>query len=112
MAEPGAAANVGRPSRLHSHTVGPAWLRFPFGVHVMSAKFRVEAVFSIEGRGPVLQGTIVSGEIRSGMHVIADRRHRIVAIEGIHGRQIAPGVVALVLDGDASPVAGSILDIT
>jgi len=78
----------------------------------MSAKFRVEAVFSIEGRGPVLQGTIVSGTIRSGMHVMADRRRRIIAIEGIHGRQIAPGAVGLVLDGDASPVTGSVLDIT
>jgi len=52
----------------------------------MGAKFRVEAVFSIAGRGTVLQGTIVSGEVSAGMHLIApgsDRRRRIAAVEGI-----------------------------
>jgi hypothetical protein len=31
LAEPDAAANAGRPSRLHSNAVAPAWLRFAFG---------------------------------------------------------------------------------
>ncbi len=29
-----APANAGRPSRLHSYDLGPAWLRFPFGVTI------------------------------------------------------------------------------
>jgi hypothetical protein len=89
-----------------------AWLRFSFGVMLMSAKFRVDAVFTIEGRGTVLQGAVVSGQVGSGMQVGVDRPCRIVAVEAIHGREISPGSVGLVLDASASPTTGTVLDIT
>jgi GTPase len=70
----------------------------------MSAKFHVDAVFSVEGRGTVLQGTIVSGEISRGMIVRipgAQSSHRVTAVEAIHGRRIPLGSLGLVLGSGA-----------
>jgi GTPase len=67
----------------------------------MSAKFHVDAVFSIQGRGTVLQGTIVTGEISGGMHVRvpgAQASRRVNAVEPIHGHRIPLGSLGLILD--------------
>jgi selenocysteine-specific translation elongation factor len=61
----------------------------------MSAKFHVDAVFTVEGRGTVLQGVIVSGEISRGMIVRipgAQSAPRVTAVEAVHGRGIPNGV--------------------
>ena len=70
----------------------------------MSAKFHVDAVFSVDGRGTVLQGTIVSGEISRGMIVRipgAQTPHEVAAVEAIHGLRIPLGSLGLVLGGGA-----------
>lgn len=88
----------------------------------MSAKFRVDAVFSVEGRGTVIQGTIVNGEVSHGMHIVipgGERIHRIAAVDGIHSRRIPIGSLGLVLEDstpdDVSAIAalseGKVLDI-
>ena len=93
-----------------------------FGVSRMCAKFHVDAVFSIEGRGTVLQGTIQSGEISRGMVVLvpgAQSSRRVAAVEAIHGHRIPLGSLGLVLEsggpGDVRELAtlseGKVLDI-
>ncbi len=78
----------------------------------MSAKFRVEAVFSVKGRGTVLQGTIVSGAVGAGMHIVipnGQTTRRVVAVEGILGHQIPHGTVGLVLADSGSDVVGDFI---
>jgi GTPase len=88
----------------------------------MSAKFHVDAVFTVEGKGTVLQGAIVSGEISLGMIVRipgAQSSPRVTAVEAIHGRGIPIGSLGLVLGSDAPDDAktlgtlaeGKVLDI-
>jgi selenocysteine-specific translation elongation factor len=70
----------------------------------MAAKFRVDAVFSIEGRGIVLQGSLVSGQISRGMTIKipgTQRHYRIGAVEEVYGSRIPAGSIGLVLEGDA-----------
>lgn len=84
-------------------------LSFAFGMKGMSAKFRVEAVFSVKGRGTVLQGTIVSCTVGAGMHIVTADAHttrRVVAIKGLHGQQTFLGSVGMVLDDSESDAAG------
>ena len=89
----------------------------------MTAKFQVDAIFSIEGRGTVLLGTIVSGEIVAGMRFTVPgtrSQRRVHAIEFIHGSRIPRGSLGLVLDESrpddvrefTASVQGKVLDIT
>ena len=93
-----------------------------FGVIHMSAKFHVDAVFSIEGRGTVLQGTIISGEISRGMLVKVpggQSSRRVAAVEAIRGDCIPRQSLGLVLESGAPDDAkdfaalseGKVLDI-
>ena len=71
----------------------------------MAAKFHIDAVFTISGRGTVLQGTIVEGEIFAGMNVIIpglDSALSIGSVEGICGRGIPRDSVGLILRKDAT----------
>jgi hypothetical protein len=87
----------------------------------MSSKFQADAVFSIEGRGIVIQGTIVSGEIGRGMLVKIpglERCCRVAAVEFIDGCDIPIGSLGLTLGSDAPNaeeltllVKGKVLDI-
>jgi len=85
----------------------------------MAAKFQVDAVFSIVGRGTVLQGRIISGQIASGMRITipGTQMHcQVLAVEAIHGTRISVGSVGLVLDGSGSDdlvvLRGAVVDLT
>lgn len=71
----------------------------------MSAKFHINAVFTISGRGTVLQGTIVEGEISRGMNIAVPGMNRtliIGTIEAIHGPGIPLDSIGLLLRQDAT----------
>ena len=71
----------------------------------MHARFHIDAVFKIEGRGTVLQGTIVDGEIAPGMSVAVpgvSGRLVIGSIDAIHGPSIPIGSLGLVLRENAT----------
>ena len=66
----------------------------------MRARFHVDHVFSVEGRGTVLQGTVVDGEITIGMSLAGSGLSRplvIGDIGAIHGPTIPLGSLGLVL---------------
>ncbi len=70
----------------------------------MRARFHIDAVFTVEGRGTVLQGTIVDGEIAPGIRVIVPGlgwRPVIRCVDAIHGPTIPIGSLGLVLREDA-----------
>lgn len=69
-------------------------------VEIVRARFHIDSVFSVEGRGTVLQGTIVEGKIAAGMSVaVPGLSDRLVIgdIGAIHGRKIPLGSLGLVL---------------
>ncbi|MCB1125861.1 MAG: hypothetical protein KDM81_05155 [Verrucomicrobiae bacterium] len=69
------------------------------------AKFRVDAVFSIEGRGIVLQGMVVERAVASGMQFGLpglSGRFVIGSVEASQGPRIQSGSVGLVLEQDAA----------
>lgn len=60
IGEPDAPADGGERSRLHSHAIGPAWLRFPFGgiMHVHRiAPIVVASAFFLSGCGNASDGS-------------------------------------------------------
>jgi len=71
----------------------------------MRAKFHIDHVFSVEGQGTVLQGTIVDGEIAIGMRLAGPGFSRplvIGDIGAIHGRTAPLGSLGLVLRESAT----------
>ena len=66
----------------------------------MSAKFQVEAVFTVEGRGTILQGQVVDGAITTGMSAsVPTLTARLVihSVDAIHGPSIPVGSLGLAL---------------
>jgi len=113
-----------RPEEIVSAGVplGPPWFILdPLVFESMGAKFQVDGVFSVEGLGTALQGTIISGEVSIGMLAKipgAPSDYRITAVAGTHGHGIPLGSLALVLEGgtpDARELGalakGKVLDI-
>ncbi len=66
----------------------------------MRAKFHIDHVFSVEGRGTVLQGTIVDGEVGVGMRLAGPGLSGLFVIgeiDAVHGKSIPLGSLGLVL---------------
>jgi len=71
----------------------------------MRAKFHIDAVFTVEGRGTVVQGTVVDGAIAPGMSVLVpglSRRFVVRSVDAIHGPRTPIGSLGLVLRDDAT----------
>ncbi len=74
----------------------------------MRAKFHIDHVFSVEGRGTVLQGTIVDGQIAIGMRLAGPGSSGplvIGEIGAIYGRTVPLGSLGLVLREGATATA-------
>ena len=71
----------------------------------MRARFHIDAVFAVAGRGTVLQGTIADGQIAPGMSLSIPglgRRLVIDSVDAIHGNRIPVGSLGLVLREDTT----------
>ena len=71
----------------------------------MHARFLIDAVFTVEGRGTVLQGTLVEGQVARGMSLaIPGIGGRLVIgrVDAIHARETPLGLLGLVISEDAT----------